>query len=397
MTHPILTLKPGREKSSATGHPWLFSGAFPYRIDKELHGHAVRIADADGAVVATGSASSKGNIAVRVFAQGEATLDTDFFAARMSEAKAVRDLAGLTLPGGGYRLIFGEADRLPGLIVDIFDAVAVIQTATAFMDRMRDTIVAALARTVAPTTVIEKSVSPSRREEGLQERIALLAGDDPGRVPFAENGMRFLADPLHGQKTGFFLDQRPLRDVVRRTAAGRSVLNLFSYSGAFGVAAMAGGATAVVNVDASADALDLAAATAAANDIDPTRFTGVEADAFSYLGENSDETYGMVVVDPPALVKSRKDVESGGKAYHFLNRAALRRVADGGIYVTSSCSQLMPRLDFVAMVGRAAAQAGVRLQYLAEASQPADHPLSPSFPEGGYLTGFVYRAIRERN
>ncbi|MBF0170588.1 MAG: class I SAM-dependent rRNA methyltransferase [Nitrospinae bacterium] len=396
MSLPQLPLRAGREKSLSAGHPWLFSGAFAKPVPSALHGAAVAVTDGDGTIRATGSASAKGSIAVRIFARGEATLDQAFIAARLFEARGRRILAGLVPgPDAGYRLCFGEADGLPGLIVDVYADVAVFQSATTFFDLRRELVVGALRDLLGPRAIVEKSSSPSRKEEGLSPLPpALRHGADPGLVPFVENGVTYVADPMKGQKTGFFLDQRPLRELVRRYAKGRSVLNVFSYSGALGAAAMAGGATGVTNVDASAEALHLCEVTAQKNVIEATRFLTVKQDAFTFLGAPG-EAFNMVIVDPPALIKSKKETDAGKKGYHFLNRAALRRVAEGGVFVTSSCSQHLSRDEFMAILARASLQAGKRLHYLGEAPQPADHPAPPWFPEGGYLKGFVYLVTGE--
>jgi 23S rRNA (cytosine1962-C5)-methyltransferase len=399
MSYPLATLQKTKMANSAFKHPWIFSGALERRPDDVEHGAIINVAGPDGAIIGTGTYSAKSSIAVRLFAFENAVINADFLKARIKAADAARKLIGFgpETDTTGYRVVFGEADGLPGLVVDRYDDVLVIQLSTAGMDRLRDDVVTALVETFAPVAVYERSDIAVRKEEGLHDEVGLRFGTLPAEVSFTERGMRFVVDVASGQKTGFFLDQKDLRAAVAKYAKGRNVLNLFSYSGATGVAAMRGGAADVVNVDSSAAALAACGKHAELNGIAPESFTAVETDAFQYLSDKDGERFDMIVLDPPALIKNRKDAEEGKKAYHFLNRAALRLADDGAIFVTSSCSHFLPEEDLAFILRRASVQAGVELQILETVRQSPDHPLSVYFPESAYLKSFVCLVRRRKD
>jgi 23S rRNA (cytosine1962-C5)-methyltransferase len=395
--YPTLTLKKGKEANVAFRHPWIFSGALEKPAGELPHGALVRVADMEGRILGTGTSSSRSSIAVRVFEFGEAEIDKAWIEARIREAETRRRLLGYG-PGTettGYRAVFGEADGLPGLVVDRYGDAVVFQIATAGLEALRADILSAIQAVFEPKAIVERSDLPVREEEGLGPVVEMHLRDaSPSIVEFTENGLRFRADLARGQKTGFFLDQKDVRARLRKLAKGRSVLNLFSYSGASGVYAMAGGAERVLNVDASKEALELCAAHAVLNGLASDRFPGEEADVFQWLGAKSGPDFGMVVLDPPALIKSRKDLENGAKAYHFLNRAAMRLVEDGGIFAASSCSHFLPEEDLAFILRRASVQAGIRLDVLEVVRQSPDHPLSVYFPESSYLKTFICRVKR---
>lgn len=398
MSYPVATLQKTKMANSAFKHPWIFSGALERRPDDVEHGALINVAGPDGVIIGTGTYSAKSSIAVRLFAFENAVIDVAFLKARIKEADAARQLIGFGPDTGttGYRVVFGEADGLPGLVVDRYDDVLVIQLSTAGMDRLRNDVVTALVEVFSPVAVYERSDIAVRKEEGLHDETGLRYGVLPEKVSFDEHGMHFTVDVKEGQKTGFFLDQKDLRSAVVRYAKGRRTLNLFSYSGATGVAAIKGGATEVVNVDSSASALAACAAHAEANGIASEKFVTTETDAFQFLSDGAGEQFGMIVLDPPALIKSRRDAEEGKKAYHFLNRAALRLAEDGAIFVTSSCSHFLPEEDLAFILRRASVQAGVEIRVLETVRQAADHPLSVYFPESAYLKSFVCQVRRRR-
>ncbi len=396
MTHPVLILRPGKEANVAFLHPWIFSGAFEEISDDIPHGSVVRVADRSGRILATGTFSSKSSIAVRVFGGGEIEIDRAWLKRRLKEAEARRRLMGYG-PGTattGYRVVFGEADGLPGLVVDRYGEMAVFQISTAGMDALRNDLLAVLAEVLKPQAVIERSDILVRAEEDLGEVVKIHAGAADDLATFEEHGVRYLADVVQGQKTGFFLDQKDARAALGRLADGRTILNLFSYSGAAGIAMMRGGAASVHNVDASAEALDLCRRQAELHDISPEKFTGEQADIFQWLGAGQERRYGLVTMDPPALIKSMKDAEEGRKAYHFLNRAAMRLVEDGGVFATSSCSHFLSEDDLAFTLRRASVQAGIRLEMLAAIRQSPDHPQSVYFPESSYLKTFIFKVAR---
>src|SRR5688572_9659705 len=385
MSYPTVTLQKGKEVNAVFRHPWIFSGALTKRPDDVGHGEIVRVEDIAGKVVGTGTYSGKSSIAVRLleFGDKEVVIDEAWFAAKFKQSDDRRRLYGYG-PGeatDGYRAVFGEADGLPGLVVDRYKDVLVIQISTAAMDARRKEIVAALKLAFSPTAIVERSDLPVRKEEALSDETGTLLGDTPEAVEFVEHGMRFSADVVGGQKTGFYLDQKALRAAVAKYAGGREVLNLFSYTGAAGIAAIKGGAKSVVNVDASGPALEGCRRMTELNGIEPHVFMTEESDAFQYLSAKTEPAFDMVLMDPPALIKSQRDGDEGKKAYHFLNRAALRLVRDGGVFVTSSCSHFLSEEDFAFILRRASVQAGVRLDVMEVVRQAPDHPLSVYFPE----------------
>lgn len=396
---PIRHLKRDRTGSVAYRHPWVFSGALEEPPERSLHGRAVQVVGADGAVLGTGTYSASSSIAVRLFSFGPApvTLDRPWLARAIAAADARRRVLGYGPDGDttGYRVVFGESDGLPGLIVDRYEHVLVFQISTAGMDALRQDLIDVLLDLFKPSAIVERSDLTVRREERLESVEATHHGEPPARVPFQEWGVPLLADVLHGQKTGFFLDQKDLRALARRLAAGReSVLNLFSYTGATGLAAALGGAARVHNVDGSESALAHAREHAALVDLPDERFTLERADVFQWLGNQTEPAYDMVLLDPPALIKGQKDIDQGRRAYHFLNRAALRLVRDGGLLFTSSCSYYFSEDDLAFELRRAATAAGVTLHTLATVRQSGDHPLSIYFPESLYLKSLVLEVRR---
>lgn len=394
--YPTLTLKPGKEGALGFHHPWVFSGALQ-GIPREIkQGAIVRVVDQQGKIIGAGTYSAHSMIAVRIFDFAECALDQEWFTARFRRADERRrwfDL-GVGDPAAGYRVVFGETDGIPGLVVDRYADVLVLQVATAGTESLKKLIVQALIDFYAPKSIIERSDLPVRREEGLKETVGVLYGEDVDRVEFREGNLRFVADVKSGQKTGFFLDQRELRRRLMRYAADHEVLNLFSYTGSFAVAALKAGARSVHNIDGSQPALDLMATQLELNQLASSSVTSECTDSFNWLSKHGDPSYDMVIVDPPALIKSHRDVETGSKAYHFLNRAALRLMHTDGIFVTSSCSAHFSEDDFAVMLRRASVQAGVTLDILETVRQSADHPISIYFPESLYLKSFICQVRR---
>jgi len=401
--YPVLHLRRDRAASLAFRHPWVFSGALEEPPDRAFHGHLVRVAAPDGAILGTGTYSSSSSIAVRIFAFEDAAVDAGWLASRIAEADARRRLLGFG-PGTdttGYRVVFGESDGLPGFVLDRFGDTFVFQLSTAGTDRMRDDLITDMQATFSPDAIVERSDLNVRREERLDEVTAVRHGalPDGDAVPFIERGIQYLAHPLAGQKTGFFLDQRDLRTLVRQLASrsplqSGQALNLFSYSGATAIAALLGGVAHVHNVDGSETALAHAREHAALHELGEDRFTAVRADVFQWLAAHTEPTYDLVMLDPPALIKSQRDVEQGRRAYHFLNRSALRLVRDGGLLVTSSCSYYFSDDDLAFELRRAAHAVGVSLHTVAAVGQSLDHPQSVYFPEAAYLKSLVLQVHR---
>ncbi|MDZ4723867.1 MAG: class I SAM-dependent rRNA methyltransferase [candidate division Zixibacteria bacterium] len=394
--YPKFQLNPGKDILLSTRHPWLFSGALRPRSEQIPNGTLVTVANEKGEIVATGTYSKSSNISVRIFEFADVSIDKAWLVTKIEKADSTRRLLGYG-PGTnttGYRVIFGEADNIPGLVVDRYGDRLVIQLATGGTDLLRDTIIEALVEVFKPKTIVERSDLPSRKEEGLQDKTGIVYGDTFSQIEFTEESIRFFAEPISGQKTGFYLDQKELRKEIRKFAQDRVALNLFSYTGAHSVAALIGGAKSVLNIDSSEAALAGCKHHAELNGLSADTMLTEQADVFQWLSPRHEPTFDMVIIDPPALIKSRKDIESGQKGYHFLNRAAIRMLKDGGILVTSSCSQFFTQDDFLTMLRKASIQSGVRLELLKFVQQSPDHPISVYFPESAYLKSFVCRVTR---
>ncbi|HAU40394.1 MAG: 23S rRNA (cytosine1962-C5)-methyltransferase [Candidatus Peregrinibacteria bacterium GW2011_GWF2_43_17] len=392
-----IILKQGKEATCGLGHPWIFSGAIEKKDDNIEHGEVVLVKACDGVVIGMGAYSGKSMIAVRIFDFKETEIDEEWFVAKLKSAEAHREFLGYGPESDttGYRLIFGESDGVPGLVLDRYGDVFVLQISTKGMENLKENLVAAIKKVFNPKTIIERSDMSSRQAEGLPEAKSVLFGDEVAEVEFLENGYKFTADLMNGQKTGFFLDQKDLRLEIAKFADKKTIMNLFSYTGATSVYAIKSGAKKIINLDGSEEALAGVDKNAKLNKIPKTRYEKLHADIFQYLSEKNVPEFDMVILDPPALIKARNGIESGIKAYHFINRAAMRLVKDGGIFVTSSCSHFLSVDDFVKTLKRASRQIGVNLKLIKRVSQSADHPMSIYFPEGGYLKSFIFKVENE--
>ena len=386
-----LVLQPGRDVPVRRGHPWIFSRAIREGLDGAEPGEPVRIVAASGAFVGTGYANPRTTIAARIVSLDDVPLDAALIGRRLDDALALRRQL-LPPDVHAYRVLNGEGDFLPGVVVDRYGDVLVCQLLTAGAARLAPLLVDALQERLAPRSIVERSEGGVRAEEGLAGARGLLAGVEPP-VPLhvTEGDTTLLVDVMHGQKTGFFLDQRDTRALVRHLASGRRVLNAFSYTGAMSVAAGRGGAVEVVSVDSSAPALALAEQAWAANGLPegPARF--VCADVFEFLREER-EPFDLVILDPPPFVRRRRDVTAGLRGYKDVNLQALRRLAPGGWLITCSCSQHVDHAAFRDVVAAAAADAGRSVSLVAEAGHPADHPTALAHPEGEYLKVSLLRA-----
>jgi 23S rRNA (cytosine1962-C5)-methyltransferase len=386
-----VTLKRGRESPVRAGHPWIFSGAIAAGLDGAELGEPVRVIAADGRFVAAGYANPGTTIAVRVLTTDDEPIDAAFVHRRLDEALAVRaDLleAGLA----AYRVVNGEGDRLPGVVVDRYADFVVCQFLTAGAARLTPAVVAAIEDRLRPRGVFERSEGAVRTEEGLPGARGVLAGEAPPlRLTIEEDGARFVVDLHHGQKTGFYLDQRETRRRLRTLAAGRRVLNAFAYTGAFAVVAARAGARDVVSVDTSRPSLGLAEMAWGENGLDPAVGRFVVADVFDFL-RAGDDRFDVIVLDPPPFVRRRRDLDSGLRGYKDVNLQAFRRLAPGGWLLTSSCSQHLPRTAFRDVVAAAASDARRVAQVVSEWGHPPDHPVALAHPEGEYLKVLLVRA-----
>lgn len=391
-----LALRKNEDRRLSAGHLWIFSNEVDVAktpLTGFAPGECARVESAQGRPLGSAYVNPAALIAGRVYCQ-DATrpLDAELLRARLGEALRLRE-ALFTAPY--YRLVFGEADMLPGLVVDRFGPVLAVQIGTAGMERLRAEIVDALTELLSPGGILLKNDLPGRELEGLARGVELAAGHAPDEAEIEENGCRFVFPLAGGQKTGWFYDMRETRAMAASLSAGRAVLDVFSYAGGLGIACAKAGATRAVCLDASGVALSYAAKSAALSGV-AERVELLETDALAGLKElrAKGQRFGLVSVDPPAFVKRRKDLEKGLAAYRTANRLALELVEDGGFLVACSCSQHVGRDDLRKLLAGAARDAGVRLTIVRQCHQAADHPIHPSMPETEYLKGFLCRVSR---
>jgi 23S rRNA (cytosine1962-C5)-methyltransferase len=385
-------LKKGREGPFIRGHPWIFSGAIAALEGDRDGAGPCAVYDSAGQWIAAGLYNPRSQIRVRLLTWKEEAIDKDFLARRLARAARLREetVAPLT---NAYRVVNGEGDLLPGLVVDRYGDFLVCQFLTAGMEALRDQVTAALRERFPQAGIYERSEGGVREEEGLEPRTGIVAEPEPPeRLAIEEHGLKFWVDIRAGQKTGFFLDQRDNRALVGKLAAGRRVLNAFAYSGAFSAYAARGGAAEVVSVETSRAALELARLNLEANGLAAAGADFVRADAFAYL-KRCEREFEMVILDPPSLAPRRADVESAAGGYKFLNLHALRLLRPGGFLLTFSCSQHLSWERFQKIVGGAASDLGRRVQILKKLSPPPDHPVGLHHPEGEYLKGLLLAVL----
>ena len=384
------TLRRGKAESLKRFHPWVFSGAIDRCDGKPQEGDVVRVVSHEGEMLGYGHCQI-GSIAVRMLTFSEEPVDDAFWQQRLAEVFRMRK--ALQLSGREdnniYRLVHGEGDRLPGLVVDVYGRTAVMQAHSVGMHVSRETIAKALvaASKGLIDNVYYKSETTLPYKADLHGENGFLIGNDEGNVA-TENGLRFHIDWLHGQKTGFFVDQRENRALLEHYAPGRNVLNMFCYTGGFSVYALRGGANLVHSVDASAKAIELTRANVELNFPGDQRHEAYTADAFKYL-EEAGNNYDLIVLDPPAFAKHRDALRNALKGYTRLNAMAFRKIKPGGILFTFSCSQAVSKEQFRLAVFTAATQSGRHVRILHQLHQPADHPINIYHPEGEYLKGLV--------
>jgi len=393
---PALILKKDKEKSLLKKHPWIFSGAVGRILGEPGAGDTVRISSAGGEFLAWGAFSPESQIRARVWSFRESErIDGVFFRARLEAAAGRRRAAGFEEAGtNAYRLVHGESDGLPGLIVDKYAGCLAVQFLFTGVEKNRDLILEGLESLFPGLPVWERSDTEARMREGLPPRSGLLCGPPvPDRVEIMENGLKFLVDVKEGQKTGFFLDQRDARNALRGFTRGARVLDCFSYTGGFTVSALAGGAAAVTAVDSSAKALGMIADNVAANGFDPAACELVRGDSFEELRRFTVEKrkFDVVVLDPPKLASRKEHLKKAERAYKDANLLALKALAPGGVLFTFSCSGAVGREDFFKIVAWAALDAGAGAAVIGALGQPADHPVALSFPQSEYLKGLIVR------
>lgn len=390
--YPVVSLHKGKEDAALRFHPWIFSGAIEKGPEGLQAGDTVTVTDYKGNILGTGFCESD-SIAVKLLCFDNRKIDEWFFLERLTRAFEARRAMGLTdNPATNcYRLVHSEGDGLPGLIVDIYAHTAVVQAQTEGMVLHLKEIVRALK--LLPDLKLEavynKSAEAMRRmgkEDAMEDGYLLGSRLDE---PIMENGSRFLVDWEHGQKTGFFLDQRDNRELVRQLSQGKTVLNAFGYTGGFSVTALKGGAKRVVTVDASRKALETAEANLELNGFSKDENPCITADMKEYIKEMNDSKFDLIVLDPPAFAKRHQDRHRGLQGYRFINAEAIRQIAKGGLLFTFSCSQAVDKFTFQSIVTAAAIEAKRNVRILYQLSQPADHPINIFHPEGAYLKGLV--------
>lgn len=382
-------LKAKKEESLLRFHPWVFSGAIA-RIDgKPAEGDLVEVVDRTGNFLAVGHYQI-GSIAVRVLSFERETIDAQFYRRKIHEAYLERIGIGLAQQPKNniYRLVHGEGDNLPGLIVDIYGSTAVMQAHSVGMHHVRNIIAEALVKEVdGLASVYYKSEGTLPYKAALEPEDGYLIGKNSEDIA-TENGLKFHIDWLKGQKTGFFIDQRENRALLERYSNGRDVLNMFCYTGGFSCYAMRGNAKSVHSVDSSAKAIELTNANVALNFGDDARHQSFATDAFKFLND-IDGKYDLIILDPPAFAKHKEVLRNALQGYRKLNAKAFEQIKSGGILFTFSCSQVVTKEQFRLAVFSAAAQSKRSVRILHQLTQPADHPINIYHPEGEYLKGLV--------
>jgi len=387
---PVVRLLPGRDKRVRLGHPWIYSNevAMDAATKALAPGTLVDVVGDDGRGIATGFFNPKSLIAARVLARETGVaIDAGFLAAQLRRALALRD-ALFTVPF--YRLVHAEGDNLPGLIVDRFGDVVVMQMNSAGMDRLAPALVDALTATLRPRAIVARNDSPVRELEGLAKESTPLAGTLEGPVEVVENGVRYLADPTSGQKTGWFFDQRDNRAFMASLAEGRTVLDLYTYAGGFALQCAARNAMHVTAVDRSEGSLSLAARAAELNGLsDRVSFTRAEAfGEMERLAERR-ERFGIVIADPPPFVRSKSDLAAGAKGYRKMARLSAALVEPGGFLFAASCSHNIDAARFHEEIARGVQAADRTGRVIRSAGAAPDHPVHPELPESAYLKALV--------
>ena len=392
-TYKQVRLRKGKDESLKRFHPWVFSGAIQSLDDGIEEGDVVRVVTFTGDFIAVGH-YQQGSIAVRVLSFSDVLIDDEFWHSRLSSALKMRQAIGIAdnPDNNTYRLVHGEGDNLPGLIIDVYDHTAVMQAHSIGMHRCRKEVAKALSEVmesrVANIYYKSETTLPFMTADDMNG--FLIGGSDDNIA--TENGLKFRVDWLKGQKTGFFVDQRENRSLLEHYAKGKRVLNMFCYTGGFSFYAMRGGAELVHSVDSSAKAIELTKQNVELNFPGDARHQAFCEDAFKYLenvGQGSALTYNLIILDPPAFAKHRGALHNALKGYTRLNQKAFEKIEKGGILFTFSCSQVVTKDHFRNAVFTAAALAGRKGRILHQLHQPADHPINIYHPEGEYLKGLV--------
>lgn len=390
MIYKKVYLKKGKEESLKRFHPWVFSGAIQHMEEGIEEGDIVRVITSRGDFIAVGHYQI-GSIAVRVLTFNDVTIDQEFWQSRISSALQMRISMGVAdnPQNTTYRLVHGEGDNLPGLVIDCYNETAVVQAHSVGMHVQRVAIAEAIIAAMGDRIkhVYYKSETTLPYKAGLNQENGFLVGGTDDNIAL-ENGLSFYVDWLKGQKTGFFVDQRENRALLEKYSKGRSVLNMFCYTGGFSVYSMRGGAEKVHSVDSSAKAIELTNRNINLNFPGDDRHAAFCEDAFKFLDANENK-YDLIILDPPAFAKHRAALHNALKGYIRLNVKGFEAIKKGGILFTFSCSQVVTKDNFRNAVFTAAAQAGRKVRILHQLHQPSDHPINIYHPEGEYLKGLV--------
>ncbi len=389
---PSLILKPGREKSLLRRHPWIFSGAIR-RVDEGLEsGATVDVLSSAGQFLARAFYSPHSQIRARVWTFDDEPVNEAFFRARIRRALALRRMWDLDSITDAVRLVYAESDGLPSLIVDRYGGILVMQSLTAGIELWRELLADLLLQETGLACIFERSDADVRELEGLPPRVGLLRGELLDFVfPISEHGLKFNVNLASGHKTGFYLDQRTNRLLVRQLSRGREVLDCFCYTGGFSVNALAGGAASVLAVDVSPEALSMAQDNVRLNGLPADRLQTMDGDVFQVLRRLRDErrSFDMVILDPPKFAPTSAQVEKAARGYKDINLLAFKLLRPGGLLVTFSCSGGVDAGLFQKIVASAALDAGAEAQIIQRLTQAVDHPVALDFPEGLYLKGLV--------
>ncbi len=392
LTYPAIRLKKGRDAALLHGHPWVFSGAIDAVEGKLGAGEVVLVKNSAGRPVALGFFNPHTDIAFRFLTSNtDIVISPAFWHERLMTAYALRQKV-INDRTNAYRLINAEGDGFPGLIVDVYNSALVLSITTAGMEKQKKHIVDALVSLLKPQAIYEQSQGRSRSLEGLEDNIGFLLGNDEANpVAIKENGLEFLVDFIGGQKTGFFLDQRLNREKIGALSRDAHVLNCFAYTGAFSVYCATGNARRVISLDISKTACAAARDNLQRNGYSSEVNPVIETDVFTYL-RNTQENFDLIILDPPAFAKSKRDVAKASRGYKEINLQALKRLAPGGLLATFSCSNFIEEDLFWKIVLGAAQDAGVNLRVLARLETGPDHPVALGHPEGRYLKGLLLAA-----
>jgi 23S rRNA (cytosine1962-C5)-methyltransferase len=387
-----IKLRPKKDESLKRFHPWVFSGAIAHKPDNITEGEIVRVLASDNTFLGVGHYQI-GSIAVRILSFEDERIDALFYEKRIAEAYKMRvDINLVHTDNNTYRLIHGEGDNLPGLIIDIYANTAVIQAHSVGMHKDL-TLIADALKKVLPYDVLQsiyyKSEGTLPYKADIEPEDAYVFGGENESKIALENGLKFHIDWLKGQKTGFFVDQRENRELLEFYAKNRNVLNMFCYTGGFSVYALRGGAAQVDSVDSSAKAMMITEQNVQINFENDTRHLSYTEDAFKFLKESTHGKYDLIVLDPPAFAKHRGAINNALQGYKKLNVSAFEKIKSGGILFTFSCSQVISKEQFRLAVFSAAAISGRKVRILYQLTQPADHPVNIYHPEGEYLKGLV--------